>query len=67
MSTGADCRFTERKPGVWFYELQRWPYGDWPKYDTFGPFKTEEEAIEHLRDNHANPGGFTTQRYGEGL
>lgn len=61
MSTGADCRFTEVEPGRWQYELQRWPYGDNPDYDTFGPFGSYAAARDHLNRNHANPGGsFTT-------
>lgn len=59
MSTGADCHFTEKEPGQWFYDLQQWPYGEWPEYDTFGPFPTFEKASDHLHQNHANPGGFS--------
>lgn len=65
MSTGADCHFWEEKPGRWFYKLQRWPYGEWPDYDTFGPFRSEELAIDHLRGHHANPGGYSISHYEE--
>lgn len=58
MSTGADCQFYEAEPGHWFYKLQQWPYGEWPKYDTFGPFPTYRVAYRHLTRNHANPGAF---------
>ena len=57
MSTGADCRFIETKRG-WFYRLQRWPYGETPDYDKYGPFPTEEAANKHLHTHHANPGGY---------
>jgi hypothetical protein len=59
MSTGADCCIYEKEPGKWYYDLQCWPYGENPDYDTFGPYKSEEAAHKHLSDNHANPGGFT--------
>jgi hypothetical protein len=64
MSTGADCRIVEKEPGKWYYELQRWPYGETPDYDTYGPFESEDEAIGHLDRNHANPGGYLVQPYG---
>lgn len=61
MSTGANCRLVERKPGQWYYELQRWPYGDNPSYDEEGPFGTYQAAAAHLRGHHANPGGYSIQ------
>lgn len=61
MSTGADCKFYEERPGQWFYKLQRWPYGETYDYDTYGPFTMFCEAQEHLSDNHANPGGWSVQ------
>ena len=60
MSTGANCRLVEKKPGQWYYELQCYPYGETDEYDTEGPFKTYKEAIDHLHANNANPGGHTT-------
>lgn len=59
MSTGADCRFTEVTPGKWQYELQRWPYGDWPEYDHNGLFASFREAQDHLDAHYANPGGWS--------
>jgi hypothetical protein len=69
MSTGLNCNLYERKPGEWYYLLERWdsPKGgwDWREYATaYGPFGTEDEAYDHLRDNHANPGGSCVERYG---
>ena len=60
MSTGANCILREIKPGEWFYSLQRWPYGESPDYDKFGPFPTEQAALDHLDAHHANPGGWST-------
>lgn len=62
MSTGLECEFIQWKPDEWYYVLQDWdcPVGafDWREYATaYGPFKSEEKADEHLRNNHANPGG----------
>ncbi len=57
MSTGADCQFYV-KSNAWYYKLQRWPYGQSPDYDTFGPFEHFGQALDHLDENHANPGGW---------
>lgn len=59
MSTGAECLFYEKEPQKWFYDLQQWPYGENPDFDTFGPFTTFEEAEQHLDNHHANPGGYS--------
>jgi len=61
VSTGADCKFYEKEPGRWFYDLQDWPYGDWPEYHTYGPFETFDRAKGHLNHNHANPGGWSRE------
>lgn len=58
MSTGADCRFAEVRPGEWKYAIQRWPYGEWDEYDTHGPFPSFAKAREHLDQHYANPGGW---------
>ena len=65
MSTGAGCHFIEKRPSEWFYELQNWPYGEWPEYSTYGAFSTYESAVEHLMKNHANPGGWNVSAYVE--
>lgn len=57
MSTGLDCRFYEKEPRKWFYDLEKWSRRD--DYDTYGPFGTWREAYDHLGRNHANPGGFS--------
>lgn len=70
MSTGLECEFFEPKRGDWYYALQDWscPVGawDWREYATcYGPFSTYEAACEHLRVNHANPGGHTVTDYND--
>jgi hypothetical protein len=59
MSTGAECTFTEVKPGQYTYWLQAWPYGDNDEGTTYGPFASFRAAREDLRRNHANPGGWS--------
>ena len=63
MSTRADCTIWENEKGQWFYDLQRYPYGDTSNYDRYGPFSSQDEADRHLSDNHANPGGFWLLRF----
>lgn len=72
MSTNSECLFVQTKPNEWFYVLEQrsapknaW---DWREYaDAYGPFATEDEASEHLRNNHANPGGSCTEPLPEGV
>lgn len=64
MSTGLNCSFY-RIDGRWFYLLEHEtaPRGadDWREYATaYGPFASEELAEQHLDENHANPGGWST-------
>ena len=66
MSTGADCWFQEIEPGKWIYHLQDWPYGAWEEYSKYGPFDSFKKASDHLRANHANPGGYSTQTHPTG-
>jgi hypothetical protein len=67
MSTGLECEIL-KTGGEWFYVLQSWdcPVGawDWMEYATaYGPHATEDAALKHLSDNHANPGGHSTYDY----
>lgn len=64
MSTGLSCDFYHWSDG-WYYLLQDWDCPkntwDWREYATaYGPFPTNENAVKHLHDNHANPGGYYT-------
>lgn len=68
MSTGLECEFLEFVPGEWFYLLEDWSAPksswDWREFSTaYGPFRTYEEACEHLRANHSNPGGHSVSPY----
>lgn len=65
MSTGRECTFFMHDNKA-YYLLQdgscpvdAW---DWREYATcYGPFNDIDEAMQHLSDNHANPGGYSTQ------
>lgn len=61
MSTLADCKFIEVEPGKWIYKIQDWPYGEWPEYETNGPFNSYSAAEKHLDENYANPGGHSVR------
>lgn len=72
MSTNSECLFIQVKPDQWFYVLEDYnaPKNafDWRDYaQAYGPFQTEELADDHLRKNHSNPGGSTTQKLPEGV
>lgn len=72
MSTGCNCEFIEVKPGVWFYILEHYnaPKNAWDwreNADAHGPFSSDDAAIKHLSDNHANPGGYCVNKYREGF
>lgn len=65
MSTGYSCTFVRTKGDEWFYAIEDgWgPKNafDWRDFAvSFGPFKTEDEAINHMQANHANPGSWYT-------
>jgi hypothetical protein len=71
VSTGLECEFVRRADDKWFYALQDgdcpvqcW---DWHEYATaYGPFESFDKAHDHLRDNHANPGGYSIDENKEG-
>lgn len=63
MSTGADLRYVEAKPGKWYYEYQCYPYGCNENYDVYGPFASEDEAREHCDNTKPNAGGSFTIRH----
>ena len=63
MSTNSNCAFIEVAKGKWFYILEDFnaPKNAWDWRDNataYGPFIDFDKAHQHLRDNHANPGGF---------
>jgi hypothetical protein len=68
MSTGCNCELLEVKKGEWWYVLEDYSAPknswDWREYaSAYGPFGTKEIALKHLRDNHANPGGYSSMEY----
>ncbi|MFY2658466.1 hypothetical protein ACOTC5_31170 [Achromobacter xylosoxidans] len=72
MSTNSECQIIQTKPDSWFYILEdrHAPQNacDWREHaSAYGPFPSEDEACEHLRRNHANPGGHSTQELPPGV
>jgi hypothetical protein len=68
MSTGLNCEFIQvtesGNPDQHYYILEGFDSPkmawDWREYaQAYGPFATEQIAMEDLRRNHANPGGST--------
>ena len=65
MSTNSECGIVEVRTNAWYYLLEdrhapqnAW---DWREHaQAYGPFNTADAAVEHLRRNHANPGGYWT-------
>lgn len=67
-STNSECEFIEFEPNKWYYILEDYDAPedawDWRMNATaYGPFRTEDNANEHLVSNHANPGGATIEEY----
>ena len=72
MSTNSECSIIEVSTNKWFYILEDYnaPKNawDWREHaSAYGPFPSEEAAIKHLDDNHANPGGFGTSPLPQGV
>jgi hypothetical protein len=71
MSSGHECHFYEIERGRWIYVLEDgWApknVWDWREHATpYGPFDSLDLAEDHLRENHANPGGHATIHLPEG-
>lgn len=57
------CAFYKAQNGKWYMELADKEYGDWKDSTTYGPFDSEDEAMDQL-NNFANPGSFFTDEDG---
>lgn len=44
--------------GQWYYFIAHREYGEYPNGSFYGPFGSEEQAEQHMDDNHSNPGGY---------
>lgn len=72
MSTGLNCEFIDVEDKGWYYILEHgnapknaW---DWHEYaSAYGPFTSEEQAVTHLQNNHANPGGWSSGKVSKEL
>lgn len=61
MSTGLGCAFVEHKPNEWYLLHEEWSQRD--EYVAYGPFPSQEKALDYLDDYFANPGGWTEHPY----
>jgi len=65
MSTGLKCVLVEAKSG-WFYLLENRlveNIHDWTEHAYVGgSFTTAEEAVDHLRKHHGNPGFYSVEK-----
>lgn len=72
MSSNSECLFVQVRSDQWFYVLEDYSApknsSDWREHATaYGPFPTEDDADEHLRENHSNPGGSSTDVLPDGV
>jgi hypothetical protein len=66
MSTGLNCNIVQASQTEWFYVLEErgapknaWDWRDFAH--AYGPFASQDAAVEHLGNNHGNPGGWWVQ------
>jgi hypothetical protein len=57
-SVSRHCSFWKASNGKWYMNLAHEEYGDESDATTYGPFGTEDAAMDYLDANFANPGGF---------
>lgn len=68
MSSNLECLIFEAAPGQWYYALES-DFGhknawDWrEEASAYGPFDTNDAAVEHLLNNHSNPGGWSDEPF----
>ena len=64
MSMQRHCFFYKATDNNWYMELADREYGEVDNAFTYGPFHSQEAAIDEL-DNHSNPGGWESDSSGE--
>ncbi len=62
-SMSRHCEFYLATDEKWYMDLAPAEYGEQDDADTFGPFRSYEEAYEYL-DNFSNPGSYYTDDSG---
>lgn len=62
-SVSRHCYIYLATDGNWYMELSDREYDDGDDANVYGPFRSEEAAVEHL-DNFSNPGGWDTDDRG---
>lgn len=58
------CHFYKAQDDSWYFELADQEYGERHQATTYGPFNSEDSAIEYLHANFSNPGGWSTDDSG---
>lgn len=56
MSSLRECIFFEAEDRKWYYFLAYNEGGEYPNGEYYGRFSSKEEAVNHLDENHSNPG-----------
>lgn len=60
-----DAFIYKAKDNNWYYFIAHEEYGEYPDGSFYGPFSSEDEAQEHMMDNHSNPGGYSVDDSGK--
>ena len=58
------CEFYKAKNKKWYMELASREHGEDDDATTYGPFHSDDNAIEFLHDNFSNPGGYGVDKRG---
>jgi len=63
-SVSRHCAIYKAKDRKWYLELANKEYGEYEDSTTYGPFSSEDDAENYLR-NFSNPGGLWTDNSGK--
>ena len=58
------CAMYKASDGKWYMELADHEYADYEEANTYGPFSSQEQAMDYL-DNFSNPGGWSEDDSGK--
>lgn len=58
------CTIFKTVKDTWYLDLASREYGNFHDCTTYGPFYSEQKAIDFLDDNFSNPGGWMTDARG---
>lgn len=63
-SMSREARIIKARDHKWYYFIAHREHGEYPNGDIFGPFSSEDDAHQHMSDNHSNPGGAMIDKSG---